>query len=189
MTPTTSSTTGSATGRGLSEVHPHYHAVSSARRHGGKPEDYLPLHNWFDASKEFMCDFRHRALRHHAQGVFEAERVFGTAIVNSDGKHVPTRILGEQHVWEDCGRIPTLADWLRAIKGEKWMLARSSAQSDRVTDEPAWKETTHTQGLEPLAVSSGREDWPQSDPTHATDATSGYAAPAAPGDRLLTLRR
>jgi hypothetical protein len=170
-------------------VHPHYHAVSSARRHGGKLEDYLPLHNWFDASKEFMCDFRHRALRHHAQGVFEAERVFGTAIVNSDGKHVPTRILGEQHVWEDCGRIPTLADWLRAIKGEKWMLARSSAQSDRVTDEPAWKETTHTQGLEPLAVSSGREDWPQSDPTHATDATSGYAAPAAPGDRLLTLRR
>ena len=33
-----------------------------------------------------MCDFRHRALRHHAQGVFEAERVFGTATVNSDGK-------------------------------------------------------------------------------------------------------
>jgi hypothetical protein len=38
---------------------------------GGKPEDY-PVHNWFAASKEFMCDFRHRALRHHAQGVFEA---------------------------------------------------------------------------------------------------------------------
>ena len=114
-------------------MHPHYHAISSVRRHGGKVEDYLALHRWFDASKEFMCDFRHRALRHHSQGIFECERVFGTAIVNSDGRHVPTRILGEQHVSEDLGRIPTLADWLRAIKGEKWMLVRSAAQ--RVTDE------------------------------------------------------
>jgi len=76
-------------------------------------------------------------LRHPAQGVFEAERVFGTSIVNSDGKHVPTRILGEQHVWEDCGRITTLADWLRAIRGEKWMFSRSNAAPDQVTDEPA----------------------------------------------------
>ena len=136
-----------------------------------------------------MCDFRHRALRHHAQGVFEAERVFGTAIVNSDGKHVPTRILGEQHVWEDCGRIPTLADWLRAIKGEKWMLARSTAQSDRVTDEPAWRHNAPVQELQPVGVSSGRENLPQGDPRHGTDTASGYAAPAAPGDRLLTLRR
>jgi hypothetical protein len=127
--------TGSATARGLNEVHPYYHAVSSVRRHGGKPEDYLDLHRWFDASKEFICDFRHRALRHHAQGVFECERVFGAIIVNSDGKHVPTRILGEQHVWEDLGRIPTITDWLRGIRGERWMFARSAARSDHVTDE------------------------------------------------------
>ena len=44
--------------------------------------------------------------------------------------------VGEQHVWEDLGRIPTLAAWLRAIKEEKWMFARSTARSDRVTDEP-----------------------------------------------------
>lgn len=101
--------------------HPYHHAVSSSRKHGGVPEDYLPLHDWFDASKEFLSDFRHRALRHHAQGIFEAERVFGPTITNSLGKPIPTRILGEQHVREDCGRIPTLADWLGAIKGETWM--------------------------------------------------------------------
>lgn len=102
--------------------HPWHHAESSARRHGGKPEDYHALHAWFDASKEFIANFRHRALRHHAQGIFEAERVFGPTIENSDGRHVPTRLLGEQHVREDCGRIPTLADWLGAIKGERWMV-------------------------------------------------------------------
>jgi hypothetical protein len=67
------------------------------------------------------CDYRHRALRHHAQGIFEAERVFGPTVENSAGKLIPTRILGEQHVREDCGRIPTLADWLSRIKGEAWM--------------------------------------------------------------------
>lgn len=102
-------------------MHPYHHALSSARKHGGSPDDYLELHSWFDQSKEHMCDFRHRALRHHAQGIFEAERVFGATIVNSVGKHIPTRILGEQHVREDCGRIPTLSDWLRNIKSEAWM--------------------------------------------------------------------
>src|SRR3954462_15997474 len=28
-----------------------HHAVSSARKHGGEPEDYLAVHEWFDASK------------------------------------------------------------------------------------------------------------------------------------------
>lgn len=101
--------------------HPYHHALSSVRRHGGVPEDYLPLHDWFDASKEFLADFRHRALRHHAQGIFEAERVFGPTITNSDGREIPTRILGEQHVREDCGRIPSLADWLLPIRAEPWM--------------------------------------------------------------------
>ena len=85
------------------------------------PEDYLAIHQWFDASKEFMGDWRHRALRHHTQGIFEAERVFGATITNSDARPVPVRILGEQHVREDLGRIPTLADWLRCIRAEPWM--------------------------------------------------------------------
>ena len=108
-------------------MHPYFHALSSARKHGGEAEDYLPLHEWFDASKEFMCDFRHRALRHHAQGIFEAERVFGITITNSLGRSIPTRILGEQHVREDCGRVPTLSDWLRTIKGESWMLRNTTS--------------------------------------------------------------
>ena len=43
------------------------------------------------------------------------------AIVNSDGKRVPVRYVGEQHVREDLGRIPTAQDWLLQIKPERWM--------------------------------------------------------------------
>lgn len=103
-------------------THPHHHAQVSVKIFGGKVEDYVEIHDWFDATKETFADFRHRALRHHSQGIFEAERVFGRTIVNSDGKEVPVRYIGEQHVKEDCGgRIPTVADWFRNIRPEVWM--------------------------------------------------------------------
>jgi hypothetical protein len=103
-------------------MHPHDHAITSARIFGGKPGDYIALHDWFDATKEQFTDFRHRALRHHSQGIFEAERVFGPTITNSDGRTVYVRYVGEQHVKEDCGgKIPTVADWFRNIKPEGWM--------------------------------------------------------------------
>lgn len=102
-------------------THPVFHAESSVRLFGGKTQDYLSIHNWFDATKESFADFRHRALRHHAEGIFECERVLGIHIINSDGKVVPVRYIGEQHVNEDCGRIPTIADWLSKIHPEPWM--------------------------------------------------------------------
>jgi hypothetical protein len=102
--------------------HTYHHAQSSARIFGGKPEDYQSIHDWFDATKETFADFRHRALRHHSQGIFEAERIFGITITNSKGTKVPVRYIGEQHVKEDCdGRIPTVSDWFRNIKREIWM--------------------------------------------------------------------
>jgi hypothetical protein len=97
------------------------HAQSSAKRFGGTPEDYLPIHNWFDESKAFLADFRHRALRHHAEGIFLCERIFGVSITNSEGKEIPVRYIGEQHVKEDLGRIPAAQDWLTRIKPERWM--------------------------------------------------------------------
>jgi hypothetical protein len=54
-------------------AHPLHHAQSSAQKFGGKPEDHIEIHNWFDASKAFLADFRHRALRHHAEGVYLCE--------------------------------------------------------------------------------------------------------------------
>jgi hypothetical protein len=75
-----------------------------------------------DATKEMFCDFRHRALRHHSQGVFEAERLFGHTIRNSDNKLVPVRCIAEQHIKEYCGGIiPSVSDWLSRIRPESWM--------------------------------------------------------------------
>lgn len=101
--------------------HPQQHAQSSAKRWGGLPSDYLPIHNWFDASKEMFCDFRHRALRHHAQGIFECERQFGVTLPLAGGREIPVRLIGEQHVMEDLGFIPSLQDWLKNIQPEPWM--------------------------------------------------------------------
>lgn len=102
-------------------AHPFKHAESSARKFGGDPEDYLAIHQWFDESKAFMTDFRHRAMRHHAEGIFLCERIFGTSIINSDGKTVFVRYIGEQHVQEDLGRIPSVNDWLRNLSPQPWM--------------------------------------------------------------------
>lgn len=102
-------------------AHPFHHAVSSTRKYGGKPEDYQAIHDWFDESKKMYADFRHRALRHHAEGIFMAERIFGTTIINSDGRPVPVRFIGEQHVKEDLGRIPSIQDWFENISPKRWM--------------------------------------------------------------------
>lgn len=102
-------------------ANPYHHSVSSARKWGGKPEDYQAIHDWFDESKMMFADFRHRALRHHAEGCFMAERIFGHAIQNSNGRMIPTRWVAEQHVKEDLGRIPSIQDWFSQIRPQSWM--------------------------------------------------------------------
>lgn len=100
---------------------PYLHARVSAKQHGGKMEDYLAFHEFFDSSKSSVADVRHRAMLHSAWGIYVAERVFGPLIVNSDGKQVSTRDLGEEHVLQDLGRIPTMQDWLQHMPIQPWM--------------------------------------------------------------------
>lgn len=101
--------------------HPYHHAISSARTYGGKWEDYIKIHNWFDETKAHYPDMRHRSLRHHAEGIFWCEQIFGTVITNADGKNVPVRFIGEQHIKEDIGFIPTIKDYLDHMSPQGWM--------------------------------------------------------------------
>ena len=110
-------------------AHPYHHSESSALKYGGETEDYLPIHQWFDESKRSLSDNRHRALRHHAERIFLCEQIFGVALTNSDGKKIPVRFIGEQHVQEDLGWIPSAADWLKEIKPQSWMGPRSKLQA------------------------------------------------------------
>lgn len=112
-------------------AHPYHHSLSSVKKWGGHIEDYLPIHDWFDESKAYLGDIRHRALRHHAEGIFVCERLFGKTLTNSEGKIVPVRWVGEQHVKEDLGRIPSACDWLKCIQLEGWMLRRGEQLSER----------------------------------------------------------
>jgi hypothetical protein len=102
-------------------AHPYHHALSSVQKWGGRVEDYLPIHDWFDESKSILADFRHRALRHHAEGIFQAERLFGTTLTNAAGRVVPVRWVGEQHVKEDLGWVPSAVDWLKNLAPQPWM--------------------------------------------------------------------
>lgn len=103
-----------------------HHAVSSARKFGGKPEMYLEIHQWFDNTKSAYADSRHRAIKHHSHGIFWCEERFGPTITVTldDGrvKQVPTRLVGEQHVIEDCGFIPTIENWLDELPRKEWMI-------------------------------------------------------------------
>ncbi|GLV60890.1 hypothetical protein KDH_77090 [Dictyobacter sp. S3.2.2.5] len=90
-------------------AHPYYHAVSSARRFGGRPDDYLQVHEFMDHTKSHLADSRHRLFLHNTWGIFFAEKILGATITRaSDDKIMPLRPLLEQHVTEDFSFIPTL---------------------------------------------------------------------------------
>ena len=101
--------------------HPLHHSISSQKKWGGQVDDYLPIHNWFDETRVFYRDMRHRSMRHHVEGISWCEKEFGTYITNSDGRMVPVRDIGEQHCTEDVGFIPTIQDWLDNMTRQAWM--------------------------------------------------------------------
>jgi hypothetical protein len=102
---------------------PYIHALSSVKKYGGKPEDYIEIHNFLDSSKGAIPDNRHRALTHTSWFLSVVlERVFGVTITNFDGKVVSVRDIGEQHILEDYGGfIPTAQDFLQEIEWQSWM--------------------------------------------------------------------
>lgn len=50
-----------------------------------------------------------------------AEKIFGTTITNSLGQEIPVRLIAEQHIREDLGRIPSVQDWFENITPQRWM--------------------------------------------------------------------
>ena len=114
---------------------PYLHARSSAKKFGGTPECYLPIHDWFDHTKSVIADVRHRALLHNAFGCYLAEQVFGHEIVNSDGKKVSVRDIAEQHIMEDFGGwIPTLEQWFSSMDIQPWMGGKSKKLRTEIID-------------------------------------------------------
>jgi hypothetical protein len=113
---------------------PYIHAESSARKHGGVAEDYLPIHQHMDSTKGSFSDNRHRLLTHNAWYIGPdgpLEKIFGVTIINSVGRKVSVRDIGEQHILEDFGGkyIPTTQDWLENMDMQMWMNGRGAPPS------------------------------------------------------------
>lgn len=102
---------------------PYHHARISAKKFGGKLEDYLAIHNFMDESKAHLADARHRMFLHNSFGIWLAERVCGEIVDNqrmpyitvSDGRKVQVRDVAEQHVLDDLGYIPSLSDCVKDL--------------------------------------------------------------------------
>jgi hypothetical protein len=100
---------------------PFLHARKCVNKWGGDPEDYMPIHDWFDKSSIAFGDIRHRGLLHHTFGIHLCEQVFGTNIKISTGKLVSVRDIAEMHIMDDIGRIPSPGDYLNNMITQDWM--------------------------------------------------------------------
>lgn len=113
---------------------PEYHARSTVRKYGGSFDDYLPIHDFIDSSKQVIADMRHRAMLHSAWGIYVVEKVFGTSLEVARTRMISTpesatplyktvsvRDIAERHILEDLGRIPSMQDWLDKLPLQPWM--------------------------------------------------------------------
>lgn len=101
-----------------------HHAQSSARRYGGDPTLYLPIHEFIDGSKRIIGDSRHRSLYHHTEGVWLCQRIFGVTLdvpKTHTTVRVPVRLIAEQHILEDLGWLPSPADYTNGMTLKPWM--------------------------------------------------------------------
>lgn len=103
---------------------PSVHARNSARKYGGKAEDYADIHEWMDQTKAHVADMRHRAVLHNSFGIYLCAQQFGATRKNSDGQVYDVRDVAEDHVLEDIGRIPSLHECLAGLKLSDAMGAR-----------------------------------------------------------------
>jgi hypothetical protein len=94
------------------------HAQLSAKRRGGRPEDYMPIHSLLNCTKRFCQNDNHRIL-HTDWGIHEIVlKSQGETLVNSDGVLVSVKtVCEEDHVLPDFdGRfIPLLSDFVNSI--------------------------------------------------------------------------
>jgi hypothetical protein len=119
---------------------PIVHAESSAKRWGGTPEDYFPIHDLMDKSKGAIPDNRHRALTHNSWFLSTILELIHMPSLGwhgpilkrpSDGKEISVREIGEQHILEDFKGefIPTAQDYLEEMEIKHWMNNGAYGQS------------------------------------------------------------
>lgn len=104
-------------------ANPMIHSKSSVKRWGGKPEDYLAIHELIDSPKATMNNNSSRALTHNTWFAYTIiPKIFGYNITNSDGKSVDTVDIAMLHIAEDFRMkfVPTPQDYLKHMEVQAW---------------------------------------------------------------------
>lgn len=104
-------------------ANPMIHSKSSVKRWGGKPEDYLAIHELIDSPKATMNNNSSRALTHNTWFAYTIiPKIFGYNITNSDGKTVDTVDIAMLHIAEDFRMkfVPTPQDYLKHMEVQAW---------------------------------------------------------------------
>ena len=99
-------------------MNPSKHSEISVRRRGGVLGDYLDIHTFLDHTKCMCADGRHRVLHNHWAIQHIVLPIFGTTIINSQGKRVDVKDMCEEdHLLPDYRQrfIPTLSDFVQCI--------------------------------------------------------------------------
>lgn len=100
------------------------HAISSAKRYGGEPSDYIDIHEFLDSCKAAVGNNAHRLFTHNSWFVgVVIPKCFGRRRQNSEGKWYNTKDIGEQHCLEDFKHkfIPTPQDYLEHFSIPLWV--------------------------------------------------------------------
>lgn len=129
------------------------HSRISAKRWGGCAEDYYPIHEFIDSTKEMCGDGRHRIF-HTMWAVNRlVVPIFGHTLVNSEGKSVDVKDLCERdHLLVDYGNkyIPTLSDFVGALNSNR--IPDLSSRIERFHQDFVRDEAISTLLLSPLML-------------------------------------
>ena len=80
------------------------------------PGDYQVIHDWLDGSQsQILADFRHRGITPSRRRLLSQQKrsLWNDNFQQRPVGEVPVRLIAEQHIIEDLGRIPSFADWVR----------------------------------------------------------------------------
>lgn len=107
---------------------PLIHAQLDSKRFGCEIDDIIKIHEWFDQTKAYMPDMRHRCITHTSLGIFLCTQVFGEYIIAKNSKRISTRDIGESHYLVDYNNkwIPTLQDFLVNMEFQEWMQGKGN---------------------------------------------------------------
>lgn len=107
---------------------PIHHAQNSARRFGCDLDEALRVHQALDASKRAYPKMAHRLVYHSEEGI----GWLGASLRESPRFDSIAR----QHIDEDLGFIPTLADWSRDFcPNHPWLKARDWSLEDHCAED------------------------------------------------------